>query len=387
MSKKRTANLQGNVRQRPNGLWECRFYVTEPDGIHRRRVSVYAPSQKEALQKAHEYQVQHSRGLVARPDRRRFGDFAKEVLERHTRGKAPNTRRNYQRELALALEHLGDIPLQKLTPHNLRRMLDRIGEKHSPRTLGKVLERVRLVLREALALELIHRDPSAAVRLPRASERDKAAQHLEPPQVRLLLEYAEASKSPTMALLLRVLVQLGLRKGEALGLQWRDVDFKEATLRVERQYTLQGNKADIGPLKTRAARRVLPLPADLLARLQARYEALCSEGFRPQDLQNAFVFGLDRPLDVNAPNHFLRRLMERIRADHPEFPEVRIHDLRHTAASLMLARGLDLSLVADKLGHATPSVTLGVYRHLLQEERRAGVLALEDLLSGSRHRA
>ncbi|WP_233358344.1 hypothetical protein, partial [Vibrio cholerae] len=68
--------------------------MSEPDGVHRRRVSVYAPTQKEALQKAHEYLVQHSRGLVARPDRRRFEDFAKEVLERHTRGKAANTRRN-----------------------------------------------------------------------------------------------------------------------------------------------------------------------------------------------------------------------------------------------------------------------------------------------------
>lgn len=132
---------------------------------------------------------------------------------------------------------------------------------------------------------------------------------------------------------------------------------------------------------------MLPLPPDLLTRLQARYEDLCSEGFRPEELQGAFVFGLDRPLDVNAPNHFLRRLVARIRAEHPEFPEVRIHDLRHTAASLMLARGLDVSLVADKLGHATPGVTLSVYRHLLQEERRAGVLPLEDLLSGPRHTA
>lgn len=387
MNKRRTANLQGNVRQRPNGLWECRFYVTDPDGVHRRRVSVYAPTQREALQKAREYQVQHSRGLVARPDRRRFGDFAKEVLERHTRGKAANTRRNYARELALALEHLGDIPLQRLAPHDLRRMLDRVGEAYSLRTTAKALERVRLVLREALALELIHRDPSAAVRLPRASEREKAAQHLEPLQVRLLLEYADASQSPVMALLLRMLVQLGLRKGEALGLQWRDVDFVGATLKVERQYTLQGSKAALGPLKTRAARRLVPIPADLLARLKARYDGLLTEGYTPRGLQGAFVFGLDRPLDVNAPNHYLRRLVERIRLEHPDFPQVRIHDLRHTAASLLLARGVDVSLVSERLGHGNVNVTLSIYRHLLSEERQQGVLPLEDLLGGPHHRA
>ncbi|MBI5811340.1 MAG: site-specific integrase [Meiothermus silvanus] len=383
MSKKRAANLQGNVRQRPNGLWECRFYVSEPDGVHRRRVSVYAPSQKEALQKAHEYLVQHSRGLVARPDRRRFGDFAKEVLERHTRGKAANTRRNYARELALALEHIGDIPLQKLTPHDLRRMLDRVGEAHSPRTVAKVLERVRLVLREALALELIHRDPSAAVRLPRASERDKAAQHLEPPQVRLLLEYADASKSPVMALLLRVLVQLGLRKGEALGLQWRDVDFVGATLKVERQYTLQGSKPDLGPLKTRAARRFIPIPADLLARLENYRRSLTEKVGSAKALERIAIF----PCDINAPNHYLRRLIGRIQEEHPDFPQVRIHDLRHTAASLLLARGVDVSLVSERLGHGNASVTLSVYRHLLSEERQQGVLPLEDLLGGPRHRA
>jgi integrase len=165
------------------------------------------------------------------------------------------------------------------------------------------------------------------------------------------------------------------------------VDLVGATLKVERQYTLAGDKPALGPLKTRAARRVIPIPADLLARLKARYDGLLAEGYTPRALQGAFVFGLDKPLDINAPNHYLRRLVGRIREEHPDFPQVRIHDLRHTAASLLLARGVDVSLVAGRLGHGNASVTLSIYRHLLSEERQQGVLPLEDLLGGPRHRA
>ncbi|MER3480952.1 MAG: site-specific integrase [Meiothermus sp.] len=383
-TRKRAARQVGHIRLRSDGRWECRFYVTDDDGT-RRRVSVFAPTQAEAVKRAREVQVQHERGLLSRPDRRSLEAFALEVLARVTRGKAPNTARNYKRELALALEHLGQLPLQKVTPRDIRGCLDAVAERYSPRTVGKVLVRLRGVFREALALELIARDPTAAVRLARASERTPTAQHLEPHQVRVLLEYAEDSKSPDMALLLRLLVQLGLRRGEALALTWSDIDFAAGTLRVERQHTLQGTKPGVGPLKTRAARRVIPLPQDLLARLEARYQEhrqLLGPG-----VGRAFVFGVDQPLDINAPNHYLRRLVQSIQLEHPDFPEVRIHDLRHTAASLLLARGLDVALVAERLGHAGVGVTMAIYRHLLQEERQQAALPLDVLLGGSPHKA
>jgi len=387
MAKRRAANNATTTRLRADGRWEARFYLTDPDGIRRRRVSVYGSTQAEAVAKAQEYLVQHRRGLVPKPDKRTLRSFALEVLERTTKGKSPNTARNYRHELELVLEHLGHLPVQKVTPRDIRRALDTLSERYHRRTVGKVLERLRVVFREALLLEVVHRDPTAAVALPRAPEREAVGKHLEPAQVRVLLEYADASRSPDMALFLRLLVQLGLRKGETLGLLWRDVDFPAATLRVERQYTVQGSRAALGLLKTKAARRAIPLPHDLLNRLKAKHDDLLAKGFRAKDLQKAFVFGLDRPLDVNAPNHYLRRLIARIRLEHPDFPEVRIHDLRHTAASLLLARGLDVSLVSEKLGHATPNVTLSIYRHLLQEERRAGALPLEELLGGVKHRA
>ncbi|GIW31337.1 MAG: hypothetical protein KatS3mg071_1511 [Meiothermus sp.] len=116
-------------------------------------------------------------------------------------------------------------------------------------------------------------------------------------------------------------------------------------------------KPPLGSLKTNH-----PAAARPLQRLKAR---LLAKGFRARDLQQAFVFGMDRPLDVNVPNHHLRR----VRLEHPGFPEVRIHNLRHTAASLWLAQSLDVSLAAEKLGHANPGVTSQAYWHLLHAER------------------
>jgi integrase len=82
-----------------------------------------------------------------------------------------------------------------------------------------------------------------------------------------------------------------------------------------------------------------------------------------------------KPVDPEAFNHYLRRLAERA-----GLGRVRVHDLRHTWATLALSRGIPLEVVSERLGHASPTITLNVYRHLLEEERRGYVLDLEDLL-------
>ncbi|MCS7219639.1 MAG: site-specific integrase, partial [Thermus sp.] len=184
-----------------------------------------------------------------------------------------------------------------------------------------------------------------------------------PQEVLRLLEVADGARSREMALLLRLLLETGLRRGEALALQWRDVDLERGELRVWRSWTKVNGKGDFTQPKTRTARRVVPLPHSLLLRL-------------PQEvLEEAFLFGGNKPFDPDAFNHYLRRLAQRA-----GLGKVRVHDLRHTWASLALSRGIPLEVVSERLGHASPHVTLGIYRHLLEEERRGYVVDLKTLL-------
>lgn len=92
-------------------------------------------------------------------------------------------------------------------------------------------------------------------------------------------------------------------------------------------------------------------------------------------MDGLFLVGGVKPVDPDAFNHYLRRLAERA-----GLGRVRVHDLRHTWATLALSRGVPLEVVSERLGHASPTITLNVYRHLLEEERRGWVLDLEELL-------
>jgi integrase len=232
--------------------------------------------------------------------------------------------------------------------------------------------RLKALFREALRLELVARNPAEAiqVRLPKG---EKAARALEPEEVARLLEAAEASRSRDMALLLRLMLETGLRRGEAL--QWGDVDLERGEVRVWRAWAKVGSKGAFTPLKTPTAKRVVPLPLGLLRRLKARKEELL-ERLNPEEVDGLHLVGGVKPVDPDAFNHYLRRLAERA-----GLGRVRVHDLRHTWATLALSRGIPLEVVSERLGHASPTITLNVYRHLLEEERRGYVLDLEDLLS------
>jgi len=346
----------------------------------------YADSRREAEKLPAELVDQKAKGLLAEPSRLIVRDFAAEYLKRLEReGLRPNSLRLAKEELTRAIpslkdplvhDPLGRMRLQEVRPAHIREALDKVMEEgYSSRTVGKVLMRLKALFREALRLELVARNPAEAVSL-RLPQGEKAARALEPHEVARLLEEAERSKSPDMALLLRLMLETGLRRGEALALQWRDVDFTRGEVKVWRSWTKVEGRGTFSAPKTRSARRTVPLPRGLLLRLEARRQELL-ERLTPEELAEVFLFGGNKPYDPDAFNHYLRRL-----ARKAGLGRVRVHDLRHTWATLALSRGIPLEVVSERLGHANPNITLGVYRHLLEEERRGYVIDLEDLLKG-----
>jgi integrase len=345
----------------------------------------HCATRKEAEQALAQMVAEQARGLLMDPSRLTTRDFALEYLRRLEReGLRPNSIRLAQGELAYALpslkdpkahDPLGRMRLQEVKPVHVRAAVDRVIEAgYAPRTVARVLMRLKALFREALRLELVARNPAEAiqVRLPKG---EKAARALEPEEVARLLEAAEASRSRDMALLLRLMLETGLRRGEALALQWGDVDLERGEVRVWRAWAKVGSKGAFTPLKTPTAKRVVPLPLGLLRRLKARKEELL-ERLNPEEVNGLHLVGGVKPVDPDAFNHYLRRLAERA-----GLGRVRVHDLRHTWATLALSRGIPLEVVSERLGHASPTITLNVYRHLLEEERRGYVLDLEDLLS------
>jgi integrase len=267
-------------RKRADGRWEARPYLKMEDGTLK-RVSVFGKTAEEALRKAREVVTLHEKGLLPRKDPRTLQTFAQEWLDRKSRVLAPKTLANYRREVDYFLKHLGHRRLQDLKPLDIRQALDRMAaEGLGPRAIRKALTHLRALFKEALALELVARDPTAAVRL-EGSPRSKVGRALEPHEAEALLAAFDAWPTWEVGMALRLCLALGLRAGEALGLTWGDVDLEAGTLTIRRAWTALGGKGLLTEPKTARSRRALPIPRATLERLRARYRELL-EGASPR---------------------------------------------------------------------------------------------------------
>ncbi|GIW28758.1 MAG: site-specific integrase [Meiothermus sp.] len=348
------------------------------------RVRGYHKTRKEAEAWLAEQATLYHKGLLANPSSVTLKDWAMRWLERKEKEVRPRTVELYRQELGYALpsvknpqarDPLGSLPLQKVTPSHIRSVLDDLGKRYSLRTVRQVRQRLWQVCRDALDMELIHRNPAEPVKIkaPRDQAKTKAGRALELHEVQALLSALDAHSDPRTALSLRLMLACGLRLGEALGLQWQDVDLEAGVLRVSRAYS--ANRITLP--KTHTSARTVPIPRATLERLRA-YRDWWRERLGEYPPTGMWVFPGDdpsKPLDYRAPAHLLTRVTKKL-----GIPHVRVHDLRHSYGSHLLANGAPLELVSERMGHANPNITLGVYRHLLQHERQGFVIDPEDLL-------
>jgi integrase len=375
--------LTNKPRRRKDGRFEVRLTIRE--GGMPVRVSVFGKTAAEAERKARDLKTKAERGLYTR-DKTTVAGYAQGWLERKRKEVRPRTAELYRLELGYALpsiqdpeakDPLGSKPLQDVKPAHIREVLGELTERYSIRTVKMVRQRLWQVFRDALDMELVFRNPVDPVRIktPRGQSQ-KAGRALEVHEIAALLAALDSHKDPRTAMALRLMLACGLRRGEALGLQWQDVDLEAGVLTIRRAWTDDGKTGVVTLPKTGTSHRTLPIPHSTLERL--KHYSIWYAGLFGNPNPEGWLFpGNDttKPLNPHAPNWALKRITERL-----GIPPVRVHDLRHSYGSHMLANGAPLELVAERMGHANPNITLGVYRHVLEQERKGWVFDPEDLL-------
>ncbi len=178
-----------------------------------------------------------------------------------------------------------------------------------------------------------------------------------------------------------LLALTGMRRGEALGLRWQDVDFGEGTMNVSQTYVSISARMRISTPKTRAGRRVITLEPTLLdalrehrARQNERRLAL-GEVWRDHGL----VFASEVGTPIQGRN-LLREYATLVRK--AGVPDISIHGIRHTVATLAIGAGQDIRTLADLLGHSKTSVTTDIYAHVLPHRKRELTQALSHIILG-----
>ncbi|MEG0753540.1 MAG: site-specific integrase, partial [Angelakisella sp.] len=174
-------------------------------------------------------------------------------------------------------------------------------------------------------------------------------------------------------------VTLGLRRGEALGLKWSDIDFQNHTLEIQRTATFYRSEFCLSDTKTKNSNRTLLLASSIVDKLlqqreKQRLQALeFGEGYNPYNLVSCRVDGT--PLTSSVLNNEFRKAI-----DESGLPQMRFHDLRHTNATLMLRQNIPAKIVSSMLGHSSIGITLDTYSHVLTDMQEPAVSVIENLL-------
>jgi integrase len=287
------------------------------------------------------------------------------------------THREYSRHVSRYWSPLASVPLTRLTPAHVEQAMAGLAERGlSSQTVRHARSTLRRALHDAQRDGLLNRNVAALARPPRLERREMRA--LTGADVgRLVTATADDPLGPLYA----VAVGTGLRQGELLGLAWTDVDLEARSLTVRRSLArAHGGGYELAEPKTKRSRRTIMLPTvalDALRRQKARQAAeRLAAGASWQDRAGlVFTDPLGRPLSPSAVSHAFLTVSRRLGLP------VRLHDLRHTAASLMLAAGVPLKVVSETLGHSSIAITADVYAHVTPELRREAADAMDRALS------
>jgi integrase len=369
----RRTNSEGTICKRQDGRWCAAVTV---DGGKRRYF--YAASRGAVQDKLRTAKRAIDDGLPVSSDRQKVGTFLtrwlSEVAQPSVR---PSTFIRYRELLAgHVIPALGHLPLAKLSPQDLTGLYGRLSQRLAPRTVGHVHRALHRALSDALDWGLVARNVCDAVHPPKVAREEMRV--LTPDQARALLSAAAGDPLESLYVLA---VTAGLRQGELLALRWSDLELDAGRLNVCRSVRLvSGRGAVVGEPKTKSGRRnvlLTPLAVAALRRHRTRQAEQRLRAVFWDDLD--LVFGNEIGRYIGATNLRLRSFRPLL--EQAGLPAVRFHDLRHTAATLLLLAGVHVKVVSEMMGHANIAITLDTYSHVLPTMQADAVGKMEALFT------
>jgi integrase len=272
---------------------------------------------------------------------------------------------------------LGRIKLKDLTPAQVRWFYrERLDSGLAPATVHKMHVVLHKALKAAVSDGLIPRNPTASLKLPRIIREE--IDPLDQEEARRLLTAACGDRLEALYVLA---LNTGMRQGELLALKWEDVDLERGVLRVRRTLSRRDNVYVLDEPKTKKSRRTIRLTAGAATALEVHLSRQLEGMERMGSLYQpgGLVFATTTGTIINPSN--LRNRSFKPLLKHAKLRPIRFHDLRHTCATLLLSKDVNPKVVSEMLGHASVSITLDIYSHLLPDMQEKAARALEDALS------
>lgn len=341
-----------------------------PTGKRRQRLKGGFATKAAAEKALAELVVEVEKGLAVDPSRQTLGEYLADWLAGVTPSLRPTTAELYGQAIKNWITpRIGAVRLQAVTPKHLQDLYAAllVDGRHdgsgglSPRSVRLAHQVLHLAMQRATDWRLIARSP-AAVKLDLPRMERSAMQTWTPEECGRFLG---ATAGDRLHVLWALMLSSGLRRGEALGLRWQDVDFSAGRVAVVQTVVVVANAPRLSEPKTAAGRRTVSLHPEMLALLRRLAVRQKEERLLAGPLweDNGLVFTTAGGTVIH-PRNVSRDFQLALR--RADVPMIRLHDLRHTAATLALTAGAHPKQVQEMLGHARVAITLDVYSHVTE---------------------
>jgi integrase len=377
---------EGTIRKHKNGKWEARLSIGyDPMTGKLKQVSKYFKTRKEGQDWLIENQHNINTGRFIEPDKLTLGDWVKRWLTVYVKpGIRPTSYANYVDAANLhIIPALGHIPIQSLRTNNIQELYNL---KSTEGLSGFMVQRIHRVLsgalKQAVKENLIPFNSAEHTTRPKIKRKE-----ILPLSIEEANKYLETARSDSLYPAFLLELTSGLRRGELLAIDWNNVDFAKGEIAIKQslcrvRYIDEGKtKLELTDVKTEASKRVIPLLKDVVMELKKLKAKQIEERlfFGQCYHNNNLVFCSEdgKPVD---PRNFHRKhtsILKKAGIRH-----VRVHDLRHSFATILLQEGENPENLRDMLGHTRTSTTMDLYCHSTIEGKRKAVNRLCGIIKG-----
>lgn len=370
----RRGHGEGSIYRRKDGRWTAAITLEN----HKRK-TFYGETRKEVQDKLNAALHEQKQGMLATGPHQLFKTYIERWLEEVYK---PSVKLlSYQQYRSAVKNHLipglGHLPLQKITAAKIQSLYaEKLNDGLAPRTITFIHAVLHSALENAVRWGLISRNVAKLVSLPRTQRYE--AKTLTAEQAKKLLEFARESR---IEALLVMAVTTGMRRGELLALHWEDVDFDKGVVYVRRTVNrITGHGYKETEPKTKSSRRRIVLPEMAMKALKehrAHQDEVRIKAGEKWSEQGIVFCNLDGG-HMN-PERMVT-VFHKLLAD-AGLPDMRFHDLRHSAATILLVAGVHPKVVQERMGHTTIALTMDIYSHVLPSMQQEVAEKIDEMLN------
>jgi len=356
----------GSVSKNPSGTYRAQVTIPSTTGSKPRRETRSFGTKREAEEWVRQSIYEVDSGLSAENHNISLENYYKKWVSTKQMKVRIRTLDDYQRLCRLyILPSFGNKSMRNIKTADVNTFYVLLGSRGTGLpTIDYVHRVLRTIFSDAIREGVVSLNPCLYASRPKA----KKSRNVEVMSENEVVTFLNLADETSFGILLRTAVMTGMRLGEILGLTWRDVNFLTGKIHINKQIPtrhVKGTLREATATKTKAGNRILPVANNLLEELKQHYEsqrkhiAFMGSAWKDQNL--VFPSNIGTPLQAGYPQKTCKQLFAAIGLDD----SFTFHNLRHTAASIMLNNGMSLVDVSKYLGHSSPSITAEIYAHVM----------------------